>query len=87
MDDKSIYRAHNHAVILDEFSRVNADIDPDIMAASMKDQYFGDVDKLQQRFDMQLRKLSRRWQVQRSSFSIDFQPVLTQLIDEHRFNV
>ena len=64
MDDCNTCRAHTHAVILDEFSRINADIDPDIMAASMKDQYFGDVDKLQQRFDMQLRKLARRWQVQ-----------------------
>ena len=54
-------------MILDEFSRINADIDSDIMAASMTDQYFGDVNKLQQRFDMQLRKLARRWQVQRSS--------------------
>ena len=86
MDDCNTYRAHTHAVILDEFSRINADIDPYIMAASMKDQYFGDVDKLQQRFDMQLRKLAL-WQVQRSSFSIGFQPVLTKLIDEHRFNV
>ena len=86
-DDRTTYRAHTHAVILDDFSRINADIDPDIMAASMKDQYFGDVDKLQQRFDMPLRKLARRWHVQRSSFSIDYQPVLTKLIDEHRFNV
>ena len=54
-------------MILDEFSRINADIDPDIMAASMKDQYFGDVNKLQQRFDTQLRKLARRWHVQRSA--------------------
>ena len=87
MDDRTTYRAHTHAVILDDFSRINADFDPDIMAASMKDQYFGDVDKLQQRFDMQLRKLARRWHVQRSSISIDYQPVLTKLIDEHRFNV
>ena len=36
---------------------------------------------------MQLRKLARRWHVQRSSFSTDVQPVLTKLIDEHRFNV
>ena len=87
MDDRTTYRAHSHAVILDEFSRINADIDPDIMAASMKDQYFGDVNKLQQRFDTQLRKLARRWHVQGSSFSIDYQPVLTELLDEHRYNV
>ena len=36
---------------------------------------------------MQLRKLARRWHVQGSSFSTDFQPVLMKLIDEHRFNV
>ena len=41
MDDRTTSRAHSHAVILDEFSRINADIDSDIMAASMKDQYFG----------------------------------------------
>ena len=74
-------------MILDEFSRISADIDPDILTASMKDQYFGDVDKLRQRFAMQLRKLARRWHVQGSSFSTDFQPVLMKPIDEHRFNV
>ena len=80
-------RAHSHAVILDEFSCINADIDSDIMTASMKDQYFGDVNKLQQRFDMQLRKLARRWHVQGSSFSTDYQPVLAELFAEHRSNV
>ena len=87
MDDCNIYREHAHAVILDEFPRINADIDPDTMAASMKDQFFGDADKLQQRFDMQLRKQARCWHVQASSFTTDFQPVLTKLIDEHRSNV
>ena len=52
----------------------------------MKDQYFGDVNKLQQRFDMQLRKLARRWQVQGSSFTTDYQPVLAELFAEHRSN-
>ena len=33
-------------MIVDEFSRINADIDIDIMTAYMKDQYFGDVDML-----------------------------------------
>ena len=42
---------------------INAAIDFDIMSASMKDQYFGDVDKLQQRFTSQHRKLTRRWRV------------------------
>ena len=37
-------------MIVDEFSRINADIDIDIMTAYMKDQYFGDVDMLHQRF-------------------------------------
>ena len=87
MDDRITSRAHSHAVILDEFSRMNADIDSDIMAASLKDQYFGDINKLQQHFDMQLRKLARRWQVQRSSFTTDCQPVLTELFAEHRSNV
>ena len=87
MYDRTTSRAHSHAVILDEFSRINADIDSDIMAASMKDQYFGDVNKLQQRFDMQFRKLARRWQVQRSSFATNYQPVLTELFAEHRSNV
>ena len=87
MDERTTSRAHSHAVILDEFSRINADIDSDIMAASMKDQYFGDINKLQQRFDMQLRKLARRWQVQRSSFTTDYQPVLTELFAAHRSNV
>ena len=87
MDDRTTSRAHSHAVILDEFSRINADIDSDIMAASMKDQYFGDINKLQQRVDMQLRKLARRWQVQRSSFTTGYQPVLTELFAAHRSNV
>ena len=74
-------------MIIDEFTRVNADIDMDIMTASMKDQYFGDIDKLQQRFAMQLRKLARRWQIHRTSFLTDSQPELTELIDSHRTNV
>ena len=44
IDDHHLHRAHEHAVMVDEFSRINADIDMHIMAASMKDQYFGDVD-------------------------------------------
>ena len=47
MDASNLHRAHDHAVIVDEFSRINADIDLDILTASMKDQYFGDVDMLQ----------------------------------------
>ena len=86
MDACNLYRAHDHAVIVDEFSRINAEIDLDIMT-SMKDQYFGDVDMLQQRFTMQLRKLARRWHVHGTSFPTDFQPVLTELIDAHRSNV
>ena len=35
VDDRTTSRAHSHAAILDEFSRINADIGPDIMAASM----------------------------------------------------
>ena len=61
-------------MIVDEFSRINADIDLDIMTASMKDQYFGDVDMLQQRFTMQLRRLARRWHIHGTSFPTDFQP-------------
>ena len=87
MDACNLYRAHDHAVIVDEFSRINADIDLDIMTASMKDQYFGDVDMLQQRFTMQLRRLARRWHVHGTSFPTDFQPVLTELVDAHRSNV
>ena len=59
IDNCNTFRAHTHAVILDEFSRISADIDPGILTASMKDQYSGDVDQLHQRFAMQLRKLAR----------------------------
>ena len=44
--------------MVDEFSRINADIDIDIMTASMKDPYFGDVDMLRRVFTTQLRKLA-----------------------------
>ena len=87
VDDRTTFRAHSHAVILNEFHRINADIDADIMSASMKDQYFGDVDKLQQRFALQLCKLARRWKVQGSSFDDDSRPVLSELFDQHRSNV
>ena len=87
IDDHHIHRAHGHAVMVDEFSRINADIDMEIMAASMKDQYFGDVDLLHQRFTTQLRKLARRWHVHGSSLLVDLQPVLTQLMDTHRANL
>ena len=75
MDACNLYRAHDHAVIVDELSRINADIDLDIMTASVKDQYFGDVNMLQQRFTMQLRRLARRWHLHGTSFPTDFQPV------------
>ena len=87
IDDHHIHRAHGHAVMVDEFSRINADIDMEIMAASMKDQYFGDVDLLHQRFTTQLRKLARRWHVHGSSLLVDLQLVLTQLMDTHRANL
>ena len=87
VDDRATFRAHSHAVILDEFRCINTDIDSDIMTASMKDQYFGDVDRLQQRFETQLRKLARRWKVQGSSFNADYQPILAELFAEHRSNV
>ena len=76
IDDHRLHRAHEHA-----------DIDMDIMAASMKDQYFGDVDLLHQRFTAQLRKLARRWHVHGSSLLTDLRPVLNQLIDTHRSNL
>ena len=79
IDDHRLHRAHEHAVMVGEFSRINADIDIDIMAASMKDQYFGDVDLLHQRFTTQLRKLAHRWHVHGSSLLTDLRPVLTQL--------
>ena len=87
VDDRTTFRAHSHAVILNEFQCINTNIDSDIMSASMKDQFFGDVDKLQQRFVLQLRKLARRWKVQGSSFNADSQPILSELFDEHRSNV
>ena len=87
VDDCTTFRAHSHAVVLNEFQCINADIDADIMSASMKDQYVGDVDKLQQRFTLQLRKLARRWKVQGSSFDADSRPILFELFDEHRCNV
>ena len=87
VDDCATFRAHSHAVILDELRCINTDVDFDIMTASMKDQYFGDVDKLQQRFEMQLRKLARRWKVRGSSFNADSQPILAGLLAEHRSNV
>ena len=87
IDDHHLHRAHEHAVMVDEFSRINADIDMEIMAASMKDQYFGDVDLLHRRFTTQLRKLARRWHVHGSSLLADLQPVLAQLMDTHRSNL
>ena len=69
--DRTTLHAHSHAAILNDFGSINAAIDPDIMFASMKDQYYGDVDKLQQRFTFQLRKLARRWKVQRSSLEVE----------------
>ena len=82
IDDHHLHRAHEHVVMVDGFSRINADIDMDIMAASMKDQYF-----LHQRFTTQLRKLARRWHAHGSSLLTDLRPVLTQLIDTHRSNL
>ena len=67
LDDRTTSHAHSHAVILDEFSCINADIDSDIMTASMKDQYFGDVNKLQQRFDMQQPILAELFAAHRSN--------------------
>ena len=87
IDDHLLHRAHEHVVMVDEFSRINADIDIDTMTASMKDQYFGDVDMLHQRFTTQLRKLARRWHVHGSSLLTDLRPVMTQLIDAHRSNL
>ena len=87
VDDRATFRAHSHAVILSEFQCINTTIDSDVMSASMKDQYFGDVDKLQQRFVLQLHKLARRWKVQGSSFNADSQTILSELFDEHRSNV
>ena len=87
IDDHLLHRAHEHVVMVDEFSRINADIDIDIMTASLKDQYFGDVDMLHQRFTTQLRKLARRWRVHGSSLLTDLRPVMTQLIDAHRSNL
>ena len=87
IDDRHLHRAHDHVVMVDEFSRINADIDIDIMTAPMKDQYFGDVDMLHQPFTTQPRKLARRWHVHGSSLLTDLRPVLTQLIDAHRSNL
>ena len=67
--------------MVDEFSRINADIDIDIMTASLKDQYFGNVDMLRQRFTTQLRKPAGY------SLLTDLRPVITQLIDAHRSNL
>ena len=87
IEDHRVHRAHGHVVVVDEFSRINADIDMEIMAASMKDQYFGDVDLLHQRFTTLLRKLARRWHVHGSSLLVDLLPVLTQLVNNHRANL
>ena len=87
IDDHHLLRAHGHAVMVDDFSRINADINVEIMAASMKDQFFGDVDLLHQRFTTQLRKLARRWQLQGSDLLSDLQPVVAQLMETHRINL
>ena len=87
IDDHHLRRAHGHAVMVDDFSRINADINVEIMAASMKDQFFGDVDLLHQRFTTQLRKLARRWHVHSSGLLSDLQPVVTQLMETHRMNL
>ena len=73
--------------MVDDFSRINADINVAIMAASMKDQFFGDVDLLHQRFTTQLRKLARRWHVHGSDLLPDLQPVVAQLMETHRINL
>ena len=87
IDDHHLLRAHGHAVMVDDFSRVNADINVEIMAASMKDQFFGDVDLLHQRFTTQLRKLARRWHVHGSDLLSDLQPVVAQLMETHWINL
>ena len=85
--DRTMLHAHSHAVTLSDFGSINADIDSDIMSASMKDQYYGDVDKLQQRFTSQFRKLARRWNVQRSNLEVDSRTNLSELFTEHRSNI
>ena len=87
IEDHHPLRAHGHAVMVDDFSRINADINVSIMAASMKDQFFGDVDLLHQRFTTQLRKLARRWHVHGSDLLPDLQPVVAQLMETHRINL
>ena len=87
IEDHHLLRAHGHAVMVDDFSRINADINVAIMAASMKDQFFGDVDLLHQRFTTQLRKLARRWHVHGSDLLPDLQPVVAQLMETHRINL
>ena len=79
--------AHSHAVILSHFESVFSEIDPDVMAASMKDQYYGSTEKLLDQLRQKIRRLACRLRLQTSTFLTDMQVILQEIIDEHHSNL
>ena len=67
---------------MSHFESVFSQIDSDIMAASMKGQYYGSTDKLLH----QLRQKIRR-RIRSSTFLTDIQVVLQEIIDEYHSNL
>ena len=79
--------AHSHAVILSHFDSVFSQIGSDIMAASMKDQYYGSTDKLLDQLRQKIRRLACRLRIRSSTFLTDIQVALQEIIDEHHSNL
>ena len=75
--------AHSHAVILSHFDAVFSEIDPDVMAASMKDQYYGSTEKLLAQLRQKIRRLACRLRLQTLTLLTDIQVILQEIIDEH----
>ena len=79
--------AYSHAVILSHFESVFSQIDPDVMAASMKDQYYGSTEKLLDQLCQKIRRLACRLRLRTSTFLTDIQVILQEIIDEHHSNL
>ena len=79
--------AHSHAVILSHFESVFSEIDHDVMAASMKDQYYGSSEKLLAQLRQKVCRLACRLRLQTSTFLTDIQVILQEIIDEHHCNL
>ena len=79
--------AHSHVVILSHFESVFFQINSEIMAAFMKDQYYGSTDKLLDQLRQKIRRLACRLRIRSSTFLTDIQVVLQEIIDEHHSNL